>query len=166
VTKASWAELGQAACIIENRLPCSVNEDGLSPYELVYKSVPNLSFLRAIGCRAYVHTGTGRPLDPRGEVGILVGYSANASKYRILFNNSTGHVIETSDVTFAERTFDKLGVVNSAGGSGGGLSRSRILLLVLRLIWTLCRRLLIANLLHRVFPFIQLSRPCHLQHFR
>ena len=68
-----------------------------TPYEVLHNKKPNLSYLRAIGCTAYIHQpGKNRPNkhSPRARKGTLIGYnSSQNSKYRILMDNKTGEIV-------------------------------------------------------------------------
>ena len=103
--RAAWGELINTSCFIENRLPTTANHNNVSPYELFHGTSPDLSILRVIGCKCYVHEHrvTRRTLDPNCSVGIMIGYSAVSRRYRILMNRSTGTIRESSHVVFAER---------------------------------------------------------------
>jgi len=104
--KSCWGELFQTACFIENRLPTTANANNLSPYEMINHRALDLSVLRRIGCKCYLHihkTSKRRALDPKAKIGYMLGYSADSKCYRILMDRTSGKVQETSHVVFAER---------------------------------------------------------------
>ena len=49
------SELYDTAAHLHNRLPHGRTGNAKTPYELIHNKKPNLSYLRAIGCTAYVH---------------------------------------------------------------------------------------------------------------
>eukprot|EP00903_Cladosiphon_okamuranus_P021709 g19958.t1 len=62
----------------------------------------NLSFLRIIGSRAFVHVeGHTTKLQPRAREGVLVGYD-NDSPTFCIYNRTTGHITSSRNVTFIE----------------------------------------------------------------
>src|SRR5579871_4060501 len=87
-----------------------------SPYEVFHtyltgkRTKPQLAHLKAYGCRAYAMTENAqlkkdrlKKLDPRAEIGYLVGYDST-NIYRIWIPH-TGKVISTRDVIFDETKF-------------------------------------------------------------
>ncbi|KAE9151196.1 hypothetical protein PF005_g33494 [Phytophthora fragariae] len=62
--KSFWAEAAMTAIYIKNRLPSSKSPDK-TPFEIVYKSKPNVKHMRIFGCKAFVLT----PKEKRLEVG-------------------------------------------------------------------------------------------------
>jgi hypothetical protein len=102
--EAGWGECVMTAVFLHNRLPTTANKDNASPYFLLYKKHPDLSFLCIIGCKCYVHfyKPDRKILDPKAKIGTLVGYSLNSKCYRVLFDNKTGTIAETSHIVFAE----------------------------------------------------------------
>jgi hypothetical protein len=102
---AAWAELTHTACFIHSHLPSKSNPKSMSPHQLIHKSIPDVSFMRTIGCKAYVHKF--KPLrdsilDTRATKGKLIGYANRTKGYRILMSTSPLQIIETMHVTFAE----------------------------------------------------------------
>ena len=113
-------ELYKTVTHLNNILPHRRTGNSKTPYELVLGKKPDLSYLRSIGCKAYVHVpGALRPgkHSDRARIGTLIGYDRqHASKYRILMDHKTGEIIETKDVTFAERVPNLRGIVHSMPG--------------------------------------------------
>ena len=104
--KAAWAEMVKTACFIHSYLPCRSNPGCVSPSQMMTGRVPDVSFLRAIGCTAYVHVHKPQRhdvLDPRAEKGTLLGYPSQTKGYRILMSTSPFKIVETMHVTFAEQ---------------------------------------------------------------
>ena len=100
--RATWAELAATASMLEWYLPSSVNPGMQSGYEMVYGAKPDISFLHRIGTTAYVHINKPQldRLDETAKPGKLIGYSGTERKYRVLMDNSTGEIRESSHVTF------------------------------------------------------------------
>jgi hypothetical protein len=115
-----WPEVARTAVYLHNRTPKYQNR-WRSPYEMFFTAIafqngivtsprkPNLSHLRAYGCKAFAMTddtkrGKGRlqRFDPKAWIGYLVGYrSTNISR---IWVPSMGKVISTRDVVFDEDT--------------------------------------------------------------
>ena len=99
--KFMWGELLFTAAYIANRSPHS-SLGGQTPYFKLHNKHADLSFLRAIGSRSFVHTEvyTSKFEDKAWE-GMLCGYSTNSKAYRV-YNPSTRRVVESRNVTFIE----------------------------------------------------------------
>ena len=69
---------------------------GKTPYELLKGRKPNVAHLRTFGCKCFVHNNgkdnLGK-LDPRTDVGTLLGYSQHSKAYKV-FNMRTRKVEE------------------------------------------------------------------------
>ena len=62
----------------------------------------DLSFLRVIGSRAFVHEeGHRDKLDQRAWEGVLVGYNNDSLTYRI-YDNANSKIVSSRNVTFIE----------------------------------------------------------------
>eukprot|EP00903_Cladosiphon_okamuranus_P016817 g15509.t1 len=73
-----------------------------TPFFKMHHKSPDLSGLRTIGARAFVHHERYRKkLDDRAFEGKLCGYRLDSKTYRI-FNPSNGTVVECQNVTFIE----------------------------------------------------------------
>ena len=93
-----WGELTFTAAYLSNRSPHSAL-GGLTQYFRMHNKEADLSRLRAIGDRAFVHRETyTRKLDDRAFEGKLCGFSQH---YRI-YNPAKGAVVESRDVTVLE----------------------------------------------------------------
>ena len=96
-----WGELMFTATYLANRSPHSTLE-GATPYSIMHNLEPDLTGLRAIGARAFVHRETyTKKLEDRAFEGKLCGYSHNSKAYRI-YNPAKGTVVESRNVTFLE----------------------------------------------------------------
>ena len=96
-----WGELMLTAAYLANRSPHSAL-GGATPYSKMYNKSPDLSRLRTIGARAFVHHERYRKkLDDRAFEGKLCGFGLDSKTYRV-FNPSNGTVIESRNVTFIE----------------------------------------------------------------
>ena len=99
-----WAEAVSTACYVANRalLRSTLNK---TPYELVKKRTPNISYFRIFGCRCYIlvngKSNIGK-FDSRSDEGIFLGYSERSKAYRV-FNRRTLVVEESVHVKFIER---------------------------------------------------------------
>ena len=114
--KYFWAEAVNSACYILNRaLIRPILKK--TPYELWNERKPNISHLRAFGCKCYVHNNGKDNLgkfDAKSDEGIFVGYAISSKAYRI-FNKRTLLVEESVHVSFDENlpTIDKPLIVHN-----------------------------------------------------
>ncbi|CAB1115388.1 unnamed protein product [Ectocarpus sp. CCAP 1310/34] len=96
-----WGELMLTAAYLLNRSPHSAL-GGATPYSKLHNKSPDLSGLRVIGARAFVHHERYRKkLDDRAFEGKLCGFGLDSQTYRVL-NPSNGAVVESRNVTFIE----------------------------------------------------------------
>jgi hypothetical protein len=99
-----WPEIVKAAGYLINRMPTK----GLgwkSPFEEIFGKEATLNHLKAFGCKAFAHIPKEkRPrlmkLDPRAQIGYLVGYESRNS-WRI-WSPTEQRVFTTRDVIFDE----------------------------------------------------------------
>ena len=96
-----WGELIFTATYLSNRSRHSVL-GGATPYFRMRTKEADLSGLRAIGARAFIHreTYTTR-LDDRAFERKLCGFSQNSRAYMI-YSPAKGTVVESRNVTFLE----------------------------------------------------------------
>jgi hypothetical protein len=97
-----WAEAINTICYASNRLFLQ-KFLGKTPYELLNRKKPDVSFFRVFGYKCYIykkrqHLGK---FQRRCDIGFLVGYSSKSKSYRV-FNHTSGLVEETYDVKFDE----------------------------------------------------------------
>jgi hypothetical protein len=72
-------------------------------YELLAGNKPNVSYFRVFGSKCYILVKKGRhsKFAPKVVEGFLLGYESNTKAYRV-FNKSSGLVVVSSDVVFAD----------------------------------------------------------------
>jgi hypothetical protein len=115
-----WSEVIKAAVYLHNRTP-KAKHNWETPLQRLQDYVntrdhvtgptkPQIAHLKADGCVAYAATADYklknnklRKLDPRADIGYLVGYEST-NIYRVWIPH-TGRVIATRDVIFDESTF-------------------------------------------------------------
>ena len=96
-----WGELFYAAVHLCNKSPHSALR-GATPFSKMYGREADLSGLRAIGSRAFVHVETYTTnLGDKAWEGKLCGFSQDSRAYRI-YNPAKGTVLEGRNVTFQE----------------------------------------------------------------
>ncbi len=108
-----WREAVYLATFCRNRSP-SKGTKGVTPYQLWFGQVPDLSFLRTFGCLAYkVQTKNQRRRDintdvkfgPRATKCVYLGYSRNTKGY-VLYDIENNKLIDGArDVAFDETVF-------------------------------------------------------------
>jgi hypothetical protein len=101
-----WGEFLKSAIYVLNRtLSCnpSSSSSTKTPHELLFNEKPNISHLRIIGCRAYVHipAANHRKLEPKGIPCWLVGYGDSTKGWK-MWDPATRKFILSRDVTFNE----------------------------------------------------------------
>lgn len=97
-----WPVLMDTAVYINNRIPTKGNR-GLSPYELLYKTPPDLSNLRTIGssCFVHVHKPSRKAMDDQAVQGKIVGYASDSKCFKILLPTNT--IVESAHVRVIEK---------------------------------------------------------------
>jgi hypothetical protein len=103
MSKGFWAEAMGVAAHVINRAP----RKGLrwrTPHELLYGRVPDVSYIRVFGCRAWVFNDKGKKWDPKSTPMIFVGYEPGAKAFR-LWNPATRSIVVSANVRFSEREF-------------------------------------------------------------
>ena len=103
--KGLWDLISEAVVYTKNRtLTTSAGHNKhITPFEGVNKVIPDVSNLRALGCRAYTHipkTSLRHKLDDRSWKGIFVGYGGN-NQWKV-YDPNTRRVHLTRDVRFDE----------------------------------------------------------------
>eukprot|EP00752_Nemacystus_decipiens_P005704 g5162.t1 len=99
--KHLWGEIAATSVFLINRLPHKALK-GDTPYCRMFGKQANLSFLRIIGSRAFVHVeGHTTKLQPQAWEGVLVGYDNDSPTFRI-YNRTTGRITSSRNVTFIE----------------------------------------------------------------
>nr|GFA73330.1 integrase, catalytic region, zinc finger, CCHC-type, peptidase aspartic, catalytic [Tanacetum cinerariifolium] len=118
-----WAEAIATACFIQNRSIIH-RRFNKTPYELINKRKPDISFLYVFGALCYPKNDREDiwKLGAKGDIGFFIGYSADSCAYRI-FNRRTKKIIETMNVSFDklsamafEQRSSKLGLQRMTSG--------------------------------------------------
>ena len=107
-----WPEVIQTAGYVANRTPMK-KHDWKTPFEIVKHNAPNLSHLKAYGCKAYAKINLlpkKQKLAERAHIGHLIGYDST-NIYRVWIP-SKHKIIRTRDVIFNERSFYNPGDVD------------------------------------------------------
>ena len=100
-----WDDAFQTACYLINRLPTKILHN-ISPFEKLFTSSPNHSFLKIFGCACWPNL---RPynthkLQPRSLQCVFLGYSLMHKGYKC-FHIPTGRLYISRDVLFEESIF-------------------------------------------------------------
>ena len=100
--KSLWLELAKTAAYLRNRAPTKAL-DGMTPLEAWSGSKPDVSHLRAIGCKALAHIPEERrnKLQPKASDCIMIGYDSHHTTYR-LYHPASRRVVKSRSVTFFE----------------------------------------------------------------
>ncbi|KAJ3699566.1 hypothetical protein LUZ61_003271 [Rhynchospora tenuis] len=80
-----WDTIFESTLFVINRLPATPN-DMQSPFEKLFKQVPDYQFLHTLGCECYplLRPYNQHKLQPRSEVCVFMGYSALHKGYKCL----------------------------------------------------------------------------------
>ena len=103
MSRGFWAEAMSVAAHVLNRSP----RKGLgwrTPYELLYGHVPNVSYLRIFGCRAWAVNEKATGWDPKMKPMIFIGYEQGSKAYR-LWDPEKRSVMISAKVRFDETVF-------------------------------------------------------------
>ena len=107
--EVSLGEMATTVLFLLNRLP-NKTIGGDTPQYKMFGKHADLSFLRTIGARGFVHNeGHLRKLDSRAREGVLIGYDDDKPIYRIYFR-------ETRNVAFIEVPPAAISTATGAGG--------------------------------------------------
>ena len=114
-----WGEILLTVCYVLNRIPKSKSKT--SPYEILKKRQPNLSYLRTWGCLAYVRIPDPKrvKLASRAYECVFIGYAINSKAYRF-YDLNAKVIIESNDADFYENKFS-FKLRNSGGTSSSHL---------------------------------------------
>ena len=102
-----WGYALETAALILNRSPSKSVET--TPYELWHGKKPNLSFLKAWGCEAYVKKLQPDKLESKSEKCIFVGYPKETIGYTF-YNPAESKTFVARSGTFLEKEFLSRGV--------------------------------------------------------
>eukprot|EP00170_Pyropia_yezoensis_P001123 contig_5092_g1127 len=96
-----WADAAVAINYVGNRTPH--RGESITPYEALHGIRPDVSNLRALGCRAWVYMPheIRRKMDPRAVEGVFIGYADTKKAYKVIVDDK---VIASRDVKFDEAT--------------------------------------------------------------
>jgi hypothetical protein len=99
-----WGEILLTVCHVLNRVPKS--KSNVSPYELLKKRQPNLSYFRTWGCLAYVRIPDPKrvKLASRAYECVFIGYAVNSKAYKF-YDLNAKVIIESNDADFNEEKF-------------------------------------------------------------
>ncbi|KAL4569482.1 hypothetical protein LXL04_025120 [Taraxacum kok-saghyz] len=105
VPKRFWDFAFETAVYLINRMP-SRTTTGTSPFELLLKRKPDLSFLRVFGCQCYPHLRpyNAHKMDFRSTSCVFLGYSTSNHGYRC-FDPSSDRIYIARHVRFNEHSF-------------------------------------------------------------
>jgi hypothetical protein len=98
-----WAEACAYAIYLKNRTPHKAL-NGITPYEALFGTKPDLSSIRRFGCRCFVLIPKEKrtKMEARAFKGIFVGLQEHASNQYRIFNIAKGQVQIHRDVLFDE----------------------------------------------------------------
>nr|GEV82661.1 hypothetical protein [Tanacetum cinerariifolium] len=101
-SKQYWTDVVATACYTQNRLTI-VKRHLKTPYEILHKRIPNISFLYVFGCPVYIHNHKDHvgKFDKKDDDGYLLGYSLVSKAFRV-FNTRRQQIEETYHITFDE----------------------------------------------------------------
>ncbi|CAH9122363.1 unnamed protein product [Cuscuta epithymum] len=97
-----WAEAINTACFTQNRT--SIHKRfNKTPYEILFKRTPDISFFRVFGCKCFVLNDRNErsKMDPKAIEGVFIGYSTQSKAYRVYLRERRT-VIESVNVAFYE----------------------------------------------------------------
>ena len=105
IPKPYWGYVYEATVYIKNRIPHT--SVGMTPYEGFKGEKPNLSNLRAIGCKAYyrIPDVNRKKLDQKAKIGVHLGYDSSNDKAYVILDWDSRKIVRTRNVTFDEGLF-------------------------------------------------------------
>ena len=99
VPSSMWGELLMAAAYLRNRtLHKAVKME--KPFKMLHDEKVDLSPLRVVGARTFVHVNDSRKLVAAAWEGKVCGYSEESKSYRV-WNAKTRRVVESRNVTLS-----------------------------------------------------------------
>nr|GEX00743.1 retrovirus-related Pol polyprotein from transposon TNT 1-94 [Tanacetum cinerariifolium] len=106
------------ACFTQNQSIIRLRH-GKTPYELLHKKLPNLSYLHVFGALCYPTNDSENleKLQPKANIGIFIGYAPTKKAFRI-YNRRTRRIVETIHLDFDELT----AVASEQSSSGPALN--------------------------------------------
>jgi hypothetical protein len=101
--KRFWAEALSVATHVRNRVTTRGLRADVTPFELLYKRKPNMSYFRVFGSKCWYNLR--RPevdkLDPRAREALMIGYARGIRGYK-LWDVTDHKVVVSRDVQFNE----------------------------------------------------------------
>ncbi|EOY20321.1 Cysteine-rich RLK (RECEPTOR-like protein kinase) 8 [Theobroma cacao] len=100
--KRFWAEAASTAVYLLNIIPTRAKQN-ITPYEAWYGTRPSVDHLRVFGSLCYQHIPEEQrdKLQPKAQIGVLIGYSLKSKAYRI-FQVESGRISVSRNVVFDE----------------------------------------------------------------
>ena len=105
-----WGYALETAAFTLNRVPSKVVEK--TPYEMWTGKRPSLSFLKILGCEAYVKRQVSNKLEPKSDKCLFVGYPKETKGY-YFYNPIENKVFVAQNGVFLEREFISKGTSGS-----------------------------------------------------
>src|SRR4051794_6523283 len=97
-----WGYALETAAFTLNRAPSKSVET--TPYELWFGAKPKLSFLKVLGCEAYVKKLMPDKLEPKAEKCVFIGYPKETIGYTF-YHRTEGKVFVAKNGSFLEKEF-------------------------------------------------------------
>ncbi|GMG18143.1 unnamed protein product [Phytophthora fragariaefolia] len=106
--KPIWAECVCHVTTLINMTPSS-KTDGRAPYELWYRRIPSVTYMKVFGCSVYVHITEQYPdkLDARPRLCMYLGIPGHKKGYHLIDIN-THAIVYSRDVGLKEDEFPPL----------------------------------------------------------
>jgi hypothetical protein len=84
MSQGFWETAVVTACHLYNRTPTRSNK-WRTPLELWNGTIPDVSYFRVYGCKAYYHVPdhNRRKLDPKAREAVFVGYEPHSKGYTL-----------------------------------------------------------------------------------
>ena len=100
-----WAKARNTAVYVHNRSPTTCLKDK-TPYECLFGKKPDLSHLRLLGCKCYVHipNSNRQKLDQKSYEAIFIGYPDGTEGYKV-YDVKKDRFMISRDVSFFESKF-------------------------------------------------------------
>jgi transposase InsO family protein len=105
LSKGFWSEATAVATYLHNRSPRK-GLNWMTPHELFFGRIPDITHLRVFGCQAWVHTPKSKrkKWDATSKQMVLIGYEPGSKAYR-LWNPTTKTIHVSASVRFNESVF-------------------------------------------------------------
>jgi hypothetical protein len=100
-----WTDIFESVTFVINRLP-SAAISFESPFQRLFKRLPDYQFFKILGCKCYPYTRPYSPhkLSPRSKTCVFLGYSSVYKGYKCL-DLSTNRIYVSRHVIFDETAF-------------------------------------------------------------